>query len=268
MFKSIKNRLRQRLLRALRPGRNHQELLTIIERSEAILSDEQRQMLEAMFHFQETRVREVMMPRSDIQALDVHLSIPQAAEIIASSKDFRFPIMDRDIDHMLGVVYVKDLFAAYIKPHDISLKDLVRPMLTVSELAYIPRLLLNMRETKTHMAMVVDEFGGTVGLITFTDLLEEIMGPMDENSIDDSSEYVRGDNGSIEVSARMHVEDLQEILNIDLPKGDYDTVGGLILTELGRIPVRGERFLAAGFDFHIQEADPRRVLRVLIKPLP
>ena len=268
MFKRFKKRFRHRLLQALRPGKSHRELLTIIERAESILSDEQRRMFEAMIHFHDTRVREIMLPRADIRAVDLHTPLQEVAEIMAASNESRLPVMQGDVDHIVGVLHLKDLFQAQLHARDVSLSDLMRPHLTVSELAHVPRLLIDMRESQKHLAIVLDEFGGTTGLISFTLLLEEIIGSMDEHAPSESHEYVRGDNGCIEVSARMHVEDLQELLKVELPTGDYDTVGGLILTELGRIPTRGERFFVAGLDVHIQEADPRRILRVLIKPNP
>jgi len=268
MFHSMQKKIRQRLLRLLRPGKTQEELQTIIERAEAILSDEQRRMFEAMIDFQETRVREIMVPRSDMKVIHLQASLDEAVAELVASEVLRLPVIDGDKDHIVGVVHSRSLFAAHLKEKKTALKDVIQPHLTVPELSYIAPLLIEMRESKQHLAIVLDEFGGTAGLITFTDLLEEIMGSMDENTHDDTPEYVLRDDGGMEVSARMHVEDLQELLKTNFPKGDYDTVGGLILAELGRIPQRGERLIVAGLDVHIQEADPRRIVRVLIKPKP
>jgi len=268
MLSNFEKNMRQRLLNMLRPGKTHDELHTIIERAEAILSEEQRRMIGAMIDFQETRVREVMVPRSDMKVLDIHSSLNDAIASVVSSGVLRLPVMDGNKDHILGIVHSKTLFAAHLKNKTPSLADLIRPQLTVPELSYIAPLLIQMRESKQHLAIVLDEFGGTAGLVTFTDLLEEIMGSMDESVRGETPEYVLGNNGYIEVSARMHVEDVQELLKIELPKGDYDTFGGLILAELGRIPRRGENMMVANLDVHIQEADPRRIVRVLIKPKP
>jgi len=268
MFLNLQKKLRQHLLKLLRPGKTHEELQTMIERAEAILSDEQRRMFEAMIDFQETRVREIMVPRSDMKVIDIHASLDDAATQIVASGVLRLPVMDGNKDHILGILQSKALFAVHVEGKSASLSELIQPHLTVPELSYIAPLLIEMRESKQHLAIVLDEFGGTAGLVTFTDLLEEIMGSMDESTHNDVPEYVLGDNGCIEVSARMHVEDLEELLKTTFPKGDYDTFGGLILAELGRIPQRGERLIVAGLDVHIQEADPRRIVRVLIKPKP
>jgi len=268
MLNALQNKFRQRLLKLLRPGKTHTELKTMIERAEAILSDEQRRMFEAMIDFQETRVREIMVPRSDMQVLDVHASLDDAVAQLLQSGVLRLPVIDGDKDHILGVVHSNALFAAHVSGGMPALTDLIQSHLTVPELSYIAPLLIEMRESKQHLAIVLDEFGGTAGLVTFTDLLEEIMGSMDENTQGEKPEYVLGDHGTLEVSARIHVEDLEGLLHHSLPKGDYDTFGGLILAELGRIPQRGERLNVAGLDVHIQEADPRRIVRVLIKPKP
>lgn len=267
MFKRFQNRIRQYLLNSLRPGQTHQELLSVIGRAEAIHSDEQRHMLEGIVEFHDTRVREVMIPRSEIKAIDVSVPLGSASKIIAESGVTRLPVMDHNLDHILGVIHIWDLVHAQTHQVESNIKALMRPPLTVSELEYIPGLLTEMRDSKNHIAMVLDEYGGTAGLVTLSDLLEEIVGSMDEGENQDSIEYTRGEHG-LEVQARMHVEDLEDLLNITLPDGDFDTVGGLIITELGRIPVRGERILVGGLDIHIQEADPRRVIRVLIKSYP
>lgn len=267
MFKRFQHRIRQYLLNSLRPGQTHQELLSVIGRAEAIRSDEQRHMLEGIVEFHDTRVREVMIPRSEIKAIDISVPLSSASKIIAESGVTRLPVMDHDLDHILGVIHIWDLVHAQTHQVESSIKALMRPTLTVSELEYIPGLLTEMRDSKNHIAMVLDEYGGTAGLVTLSDLLEEIVGSMDEGENQDSIEYTRGEHG-LEVQARMHVEDLEDVLSVTLPKGDFDTVGGLIITELGRIPVRGERILVGGLDIHVQEADPRRVIRILIKSQP
>jgi CBS domain containing-hemolysin-like protein len=267
MFKRLQHRIRQYFIYTLRPGQNFKELLSVIGRAEAIHSDEQRRMLEGIIEFHDTRVREVMIPRSEIKAVDISMPLSSAAKVIAESGVTRLPVMDHDLDHILGVIHIWDLVHAQTHQVDSHIKALMRPALSVSELEYIPGLLTEMRDSKNHIAIVLDEYGGTAGLVTLSDLLEEIVGSMDEGKTQETLEYTRGEHG-LEVQARMHVEDLEDVLKISLPKGDFDTVGGLIITELGRIPVRGERILVGGLDIHIQEADPRRVIRILIKSLP
>lgn len=257
--------VRKALLERLRPGRTEEEMLELIHRAEFIKSEEQRQQIERMVEFHEMRVREVMIPRLDIKAADIGMSITEVEAIMSESGVTRLPVIEGDLDRIMGFVHVWDLFAARVNRVEPSLKDLLRPCPKVSELERISGVLSDMRKG-SHLAIVMDEFGGTAGLVTLSDLLEEIVGPMDERSgLSGGEDYLQTDSG-FEVLARMHVEDLAELLEMELPQGDFDTVAGLIINEIGRIPVRGERLLVAGLDVHIQEADPRRITKVLIKP--
>jgi len=268
MFKRLKEWLRQHLLTYLRPGRDVDELLQILDRAEAIQSEEQRRMLERLIEFNETRVREVMIPRLEIRAIDISSTLQDAEAIMVESGVTRLPIMEGDIDHILGVVHVWDLFAVRAQGRHASLQELIRPCLKVSELQRVPRLLSDMKEG-SHIAIVLDEYGGTAGLVTLSDLLEEIVGSLAESDEStEEAEFVRTDNGALEVMGRMHIEEFAELLGIPVPQGDFDTVAGLITTELGRIPVRGERIMAADLDINILEADPRRVIRILVRSIP
>jgi len=266
MKDNFKNWLRQKLIEKLRPGRTEDELLEIIGAADAIISDEQRQQMEQMVDFQDTRVREVMIPRSEIIAVDAGMSLSEAEKTMVEVGVTRLPVIDGDLDKVLGFIHVWDLFSARVKEESPSLVELIRPCPNVSELERVSGLLTEMREG-SHIAIVLDEFGGTAGLVTLSDLLGEIVGDIEEGGdASENDEYHRTENGALEVVARMHVEDLEELLDIELPEGDYDTVGGLVVTQLGRIPVRGEQVQVAGLNLHILEADPRRVLKVLIKP--
>jgi magnesium and cobalt transporter len=258
--------LRKKLLDHLRPGRTDEELLTLISRSEGIHSDEQRRHMERMVEFYDTRVREVMIPRSEIKSVEISMSLNDVEKVMSESGVTRLPVIDGELDRVLGVIHVWDLFSARVRGESPTLHGLIRPCPNVSELERVSGLLSEMREG-SHIAIVLDEFGGTAGLVTLSDLLEEIVGSIDEGGdSEEDAEYHRTDNGALEVLARMHVEELEELVGIELPEGDFDTVGGLIVTELGRIPVKGEQVVVAGMNIHVQNADPRRVIQILIKP--
>jgi len=258
--------LRQKMIERLRPGRTEEELLDLISRAEAIKSDEQRRHMERMVEFYDTRVREVMIPRSDIMSVEISTPLNEVEKVMSESGVTRLPVIDGELDRILGIIHVWDLFSARVQGKSASLGELIRPCPNVSELERVGGLLTEMREG-SHIAIVLDEFGGTAGLVTLSDLLEEIVGSMDEGrDSDEDAEYQRTENGAWEVQARMHVEDLEELLGTEMPKGDFDTVGGLIVTELGRIPVTGEQIEVAGLNIHVKEADPRRVIQILIKP--
>ncbi len=258
--------LRRKLIERLRPGRNDKELLSLISRAEAIHSDEQRRYMERMVEFYDTRVREVMIPRSEIKSVEISMPLAEVEKVMSESGVTRLPVIDGELDRVLGVIHVWDLFSARVRGESPTLRELIRPCPNVSELERVSGLLSEMREG-SHIAIVLDEFGGTAGLVTLSDLLEEIVGSIDEGGdADEGADFQRTENGALEVQARMHVEELAELLELELPQGDFDTVGGLIVTELGRIPVRGEQINVAGLNIHVQDADPRRVIQILIKP--
>ncbi len=263
---SIRQTLRKKLLDWLRPGESEEELLHLVQRAEFIQSDEQRRMLIQAVEFHDTRVREIMTPRSEIHAIDISITLEDLEQEMLRATSTRLPVMDGNLDNIVGVVHLWDLFSLKIRGAEIKLSELIRPCTKISELQRVAGLLSEMRES-SHIAVVQDEFGGTAGVVTLSDLLEEIVGSIDEDNNEEEAELVRLEDGSLEVMARIHIEDLAEALDLELPEGDFDTVAGLITHELGRIPVAGEKIKVAALDMNILEADPRRITRVRILPL-
>ena len=258
--------LRQLLVERLRPGRDEEELLAVIGRAEAIQSDEQRSMLEQLVEFYDMRVREIMVPRSEIRAIGVDTPIAEIEKIMIDSGVSRLPVMEGDLDHILGVVHIRDIGKARMNGETPALTDILQPCLNASELEQTSSLLSEMREHSCHIAVVRDEYGGTAGLVTLTDLLWEIVGEIGEDGEAEESECQLLPDGSYLVQARMHIEELEEALAVQLPQGDYDTVGGWITMKLGRIPRRGETIELGRFVIHILEADPRRISKLRIQP--
>ncbi len=266
MLDQLRRKTRQMLLNRLRPGKDKQELLRLIGRAEAVQSDELRTMLERLVDFSDLRAREVMVPRLDMQAMEISLTLDEAARRIVDSGHTRLPVYEGDLDHIRGIVYAWDVFSAQANHQTPSLHELLRPCPKVPETQLAFGLLSRMQKAGSHMAILLDEYGGTAGLVTLSDLLSEIVGSMDE-SVDagEEQECVRQDDGDLIVLARMHVEELEEALGRSLPRGDFDTVGGLISSEAGRIPVSGERLQIAGLTVHILDASPRRLHKVRIE---
>ncbi|HID37263.1 MAG TPA: CBS domain-containing protein [Ghiorsea sp.] len=262
---NIKEHLRTKLLHWLRPGESEEELLHIVQNAPFIRSDEQRRMLVQAVEFHDTRVREIMTPRSHVTCIDINISDAELEKEILNATVTRLPVVDGDLDHIIGVVHLWDLFAKRIKNETIILQDMLRPCQTISELQRVSGLLSEMKEG-SHIAIVQDEFGGTAGIVTLSDLLEEIVGLIAEDHSEEASEIKQTEDGKFDVVARAHIEELAEAMGKDLPEGSFDTVAGLITHELGRIPLAGERVSVAGLDMLIVEADPRRIIRVLITP--
>ncbi|MDQ6999581.1 MAG: hemolysin family protein [Mariprofundus sp.] len=265
MIQNWMHSLRKLLIDRLRPGRDEQELLAVLGRAEAVQSDDQRSMLERMVELHDMRVREVMVPRSEIHAVAADTSLADIEKAMLEKGVSRMPVMDGDIDHVLGVVHVRDVVAARINGESPELKTLLRPCLRVLELEQVSGLLSEMREHSCQIAIVLDEYGGTAGLITLPDLIREIIGEIGEDGEEEESELHPLSDGSFIVQARMHIEELAEALDMQLPQGDYDTVGGWLTAYLGRIPKHGEKLMLEGLQIQVLEADPRRITKVRIQ---
>ncbi|ATX83005.1 magnesium and cobalt transporter [Mariprofundus ferrinatatus] len=256
------HKIRETLIEQLRPGRDEGELLAVLGRAEAVQSDELRSMLEQVVAFSDTRVREVMVPRSDIHAVTVEASLSEVESCLVEHGVTRLPVMAADIDHVLGVVQIQDVLAARVRGESPALTEILRPCLRVLEMEQVSGLLEEMRDQSCHIAMVLDEYGGTAGLVTLSDLLDEIVGEIGEEGDDEDTECQSLPDGSYLVLALMHVEDLGKELGVQLPQGDYDTVGGWLTSRLARIPKVGEVVRLDGFQVHVLEAEPRRIIKV------
>jgi len=259
--------LRALLIESLRPGRDEQELLSVLGRAVAVQSEDQRNMLEAIVHFHDMRVREVMIPRSDIQAVAIDTPLVDVERAMIDLGLSRMPVIDGDIDHVLGMAHVQNIIEARLSSEPPTLASLLRPCLKVLELEQVSGLLSEMREHACRFAIVLDEFGGTAGLVTLSDLVREIIGEVGEGGEDEEQECKVLADGSFQVLARMHIEELAEAVEAPLPEGDYDTVAGWLVTRLGRIPQAGESVQLNGFRIYIIEADPRRVSKVRMQRL-
>jgi len=268
MFDCWRERFRSRWLERLRPGRDEDELLALIRRAEAVQSDDHRRMLESLVMFRDVRVRELMVPRSEIFALEASMSLKEAAKKITGNEYSKLPVYVDDLDNIEGVIHAWDVFSAEIQGKNKHLSGLIRPCLKVPESQLVLGLLGRMKQKGMHLAIVMDEYGGTGGLVTLSDLLTEIVGSMDEvGEAGEFGECVRGEDGGYVVAGRMHVEDLEEVLGRQLPEGDYDTVGGMVTSLCGRIPAQGERIEVAGLTVYVLAAEPRRVLKLHITPM-
>jgi len=257
--------LRALLIERLRPGRDEEELLTVISRAEMVQSDEQRSMLEQLVEFHDKRVREVMLPRSEIHAINADAALSDAEAVMIESGVSRLLVFEEDLDHVLGVIHARDVLEAGKQDQPPALTTMLRPCLRALELEQVSSLLSEMREHSCHIAIVLDEYGGTAGLVTLSDLMREIVGEIGEDGEEEEGECQLLADGSYLVLARMHIEELGEALNIQLPQGDYDTVGGWITTRLGRIPPVGETVNLGRFQIQILEADPRRISKIRLQ---
>jgi magnesium and cobalt transporter len=235
---------------------------------------DERAMLANILRLRELTADDVMLPRADIVALSSEASLDDLIEIASKEQHSRLPIYKESLDDVIGMVHVKDVLTSFRRQNDFSIEDIIREILFVAPSMAVSDLLLKMRLTRTHMALVVDEYGGIDGLVTIEDLVEQIVGEIeDEHDIDDDPELTEVAPGEWVTEARMKIEDLEAmtsaILTDEEREEDIDTLGGLVFTIAGRVPGRGEVVThSSGIDFKVLEADPRRIKRLRLSKLP
>jgi len=242
------------------------------QQSQPAFSEEERAILLNALSFGELQVWDVMVPRSDIKTVDNASTLDDVIKAMRESTHTRMPVVRETLDDVAGMVHLKDLLPFWGDGKHFILKAILRELLFVPPSMKVLDLLMRMRDTGTHMAIVVDEYGGTDGMVTIEDLVEEIVGEIqDEHDKILPPCLTERPDGTLEADARIDVEDLEKHLNLELLEADrredVDTLGGLIFTLLDRVPARGEIVPhPASLEFEILDADPRRVKRVLIRP--
>jgi len=263
MRENMNERWRSRMLHYLRPGQTEHELLDIIQRAEAIQSDVHRDMLGNLLCFSHTRVRELMVPRLDMLALDIQSSFSDAAKIVAQGGFTRWPVFKNDLDQIQGMVHAWDMFSAQSCGQTPKLENILRECIQVPEFQLIPGLLMKMKKTGCHLAVVMDEYGGTAGLVTMSDILSEIVGSIaevDDNHVECECQL----DGSYILYARMSLDEFSEQMGLAFPTGDYDSVGGMLNFYCQRIPLVGEEIDIENVKFKVLEASARRIIRLQV----
>ena len=241
------------------------EIQTFIE-SEVELDAEEKSMLTGVLEVSETQVRDVMIPRSQMVVISSEDDFEQTLATIVESGHSRFPVIGEDRDEVLGILLAKDLLRYFGEDSakEVVIRKVLRPAAVIPESKRLNALLKEFRASHNHMAIVVDEYGGIAGLLTIEDVLEEIVGEIEDEHDDEEVEFIRPDgdrNGrpSYAVRALTRIEDFNEYFECELDDEEYDTVGGLVMHELGRLPRRGEKVHFGGFEFSVIKADKRRI---------
>ncbi len=252
------------------PYVSEQELLALADVAveEDVIEREERQLIHSIIEFGDTVVREVMIPRPDMVAIEARATVNDAMEVVMAAGYSRIPVYEQGIDDILGLLYAKDLMRAVRdKRAEDQVRELVRKANFVPETKRVAELLPEMQKQKSHMAIVVDEHGGTAGLVTLEDLIEELVGEIvDEYDVEEPPiEPLPG--GDVRVNARMPIDELNELLDAEFPEGDYDTVGGLVYYLLGHVPSEGETVDYDGRRLRAERVQGRRIGRVRISKL-
>jgi magnesium and cobalt transporter len=234
------------------------EIQTFIQ-ADVELDAEEKSMLSGVLEVSETQVREVMVPRSQMVVIDIEDDFDETLKLIVESGHSRFPVIGEDRDEVLGILLAKDLLRYYgsDEAKELTIKKLLRPASVIPESKRLNALLKEFRASHNHMAIVVDEYGGVAGLLTIEDVLEEIVGEIDDEHIRPDGE--RDGMACFAVRALTRVEDFNEFFECDLDDEEYDTIGGLVLNRMGRLPRRGEKVEFGGFRFAVTKAGDRRI---------
>jgi len=233
---------------------------------EGFIEEEGHALIHSVFTFMDTIVREVMVPRVEIAACPLNASLNDVLTLIITKGHSRIPVYDEKMDNIVGIVYAKDLLKTFSDgKKEIKISEIMRPSYFVPETKKIMDLLKEFQLQKIHMAIVVDESGGTAGLVTIEDLLEELVGEIqDEYDNEERERLIKLNDNTISVDAHIDIEEIEEFFNCPLPKGDYETVGGLLFHLFERIPKEKEQIVYQGLRFIIKKADERRLWRVEI----
>lgn len=240
---------------------SEEQLLNMVDQAteQDVLEEDDRELIHSIFEFSDTIVREVMVPRTDMITLDADLDLAAGLQLFFDSGVSRMPVIDGDVDDVHGIVYLRDIARRVIEGNGAegTVRALAKPALFVPELQKADSLLALMRSESTHLAMVVDEYGGIAGLVTMEDLIEELVGEISDEYDRDLAEAIDLGDGRYRLSARLGVDELAELFDVDIDEEDVDSVGGLLAKSLGRLPERGSRTVVAGIALEVEQTQDR-----------
>jgi putative hemolysin len=250
-----------------------QEILSVVEEGEkeGVMDAQERVMIESVIQFRDTSVGQVMTARPDIIAMPITASLDEVKQLLDDSGHSRVPVYESTLDHIVGILYARDLLKHLgLPPEQFNIRSAIRSAFYVPETKPLRDLLRDFRQKKVHMAIVLDEYGGTAGLVTIEDVLEELVGDIsDEHEPHEPSMIKRLNETTVEADARVRLEDFNRVLGVNLPEdAGYETLGGFISNTLGRIPQAGSQFDHPGLHFTILDAEPQKLNRVKIELIP
>jgi magnesium and cobalt transporter len=265
---SGKSGLLKRVIRAIKgEPLSRDEIHDLLQEDESVLEPQEKEMLSGVLEVAETQVREVMIPRSQMVVIERDQSLDEMLNVIIQSGHSRFPVIGEDRDEILGILLAKDLLRFFGDPEqsELNLEQFLRPASVIPESKRLNALLKEFRDSHNHMAIVVDEYGGVSGLLTIEDVLEEIVGDIDDEHDPEEEDDIQPDKDDdgrpcFAVKALTRIEDFNEYFGCNFTEEEgYDTIGGLVMHELGRLPRLGERMDYGGFEFRVIRADRRRI---------
>ena len=247
------------------------QALIDVGEAEGILEEEEGELIHSIIEFGDTRVSEAMTPRPDIVAVPEDATVREARDIMIDSKYSRLPVYREQIDNVEGMIYVRDLLQYWAEGReDDSIRSLVRSVYFVPETKPVADLLEEMQKAHAQLAMVIDEYGGVCGLVTVEDILEEIVGEIEDEDIagEELEEIVDGNDGSYRVLGSTEIGKVERLFDMEIEADDFTTIAGLVINESGKVPAAGERLTIRGLEVEVLEADERRILRLRVRKAP
>ena len=243
------------------------QALIDVGEAEGILEEEEGELIHSILEFGDTSVGEVMTPRPDIVALPTTATVREARDVIIESKYSRLPVYRDQIDNVEGFIYVRDLLQCWAEDEEPeSIASLVRPVYFVPETKPVAKLLEEMQKAHVQLSMVIDEYGGVAGLVTVEDILEEIVGEIEDEDIGgDEAEIIGGSDGVYEVLGSTEIGKIEQLFDMEIEADDFTTIAGLVINESGKVPRCGEHLAFRGLEVEVLEADERRIGRLRLK---
>lgn len=248
------------------------ELKTMVDLSqqEGVLEQDKKDMLQGIFDFSDTVVREIMTPRTDTVCISVKSTVQDAIQLIIEKGHSRIPVYEGKVDNTVGVIYAKDLLQVPKTEIQESLRQYLRQAVFIPESKNVEELLQQMKKTRFHLAIVVDEYGGMAGIVTLEDIVEEIIGEIqDEYDTDETPMVTAIKDGTVLVDAAMNIKELGDIIAFNFPESDdYDTIAGFVLSLLGEFPTRGTTVTYENLEITVKEIRKRRIISLVVKSTP
>jgi magnesium and cobalt transporter len=270
--KSLLNRLADFLTPLpTKPSERRQELIATLREAQAegLIDADALSMIEGVFQVGQLCARDILVPRAQIDWIDINLPLSDLIKTVIEAAHSRFPVFEGSRDNVIGILLAKDLLR-HVTEKDFQVRDWLRPAVFIPESKRLSVLLRDFKDNRNHLAVVVDEYSGIAGIITIEDVLEQIVGDIeDEHDIDEEADNIISlDNGDIRVKGITELEQLNEALGTKFAEEDIETVAGLVVQRLGRVPKIGERIAIDDIEFEVQRADPRQVHILLARQIP
>ncbi|QOJ20571.1 MAG: CBS domain-containing protein [Gammaproteobacteria bacterium] len=247
----------------IRKPEDREQLITLLHSAfeRNLLDSDALSMIEGVMQVSEMHARDIMVPRSQMDVVDISKKPEQFIPFVIEAAHSRFPVIEGSEDEIIGILLAKDLLRYYATPDEFNIRDMLRPAVFIPESKRLNVLLKDFRSNRNHMAIVVNEYGGVAGLVTIEDVLEQIVGDIeDEYDFDEEEDnIVMEADGRYRVKAITEIDNFNEVLGANYSNEDCDTIGGLVLSKFGRLPVRNEAVVIGQFKFTVQRADSRRL---------